>query len=190
VENPATLELHLFAGADNRFNLYEDDGETNAYERGRYAETGFAQQWAGQQLTVTIAPVSGSLLVTPPERRTRLHLHGIAQPDSIDLLLNGQPAAPEAMRYDAARATLELEPPPLAPTDSLVLTVATGAESLLSAPDHRADDVRRLLRHFRADVRVKAEIEADLPRLLAGNLSLDRYDLTPAQRGALENVLG
>jgi alpha-glucosidase (family GH31 glycosyl hydrolase) len=189
VDNPTTLELHLFAGADNRFSLYEDDGETTAYQQGHHAQTDFSLQWTGQQLTVTIAPVHGDLSVVPGERRYPLYLRGIAEPDQIELMQNGRATTPEAVQYDPNRATLRLDPPPLAPTDSLVLTVSTVETSLLAASDRRAKDVRRLLRHFRADVRVKAQVEADLPHLMAGQLTLDRYDLTPAQARALEQAL-
>jgi hypothetical protein len=190
VANPATLELHLFPGADNQFSLYEDDGETTAYQQGHQAQTSFALQWTGQQLSFTIAPVTGDLSVVPAERRYQLHLRGIVEPEEIKLMVNGQTATPESVRYDGERETLRLDPPPLAPTDSLVLTVTSSGLSLLAISDRRAGDVRRLLRHFRADVRVKAQIDADLPHLLAGQRTLDRYDLTAAQMRALEQVLG
>ena len=37
--NPVTLHLHVFAGADGHYDLYEDDGETQAYLQGAYAIT-------------------------------------------------------------------------------------------------------------------------------------------------------
>ena len=41
IENPKELDLYVFPGADNRFELYEDDGETTDYQRGKYAITAF-----------------------------------------------------------------------------------------------------------------------------------------------------
>ena len=57
VENPAQLELHVFPGADNRFVLYEDDGETLAYRQGRFAQTPMELQWGADRLTLAIGPV-------------------------------------------------------------------------------------------------------------------------------------
>ena len=41
IENPEELDVYVFPGADNRFELYEDDGETTDYQRGKYAITAF-----------------------------------------------------------------------------------------------------------------------------------------------------
>jgi alpha-glucosidase (family GH31 glycosyl hydrolase) len=188
-DNPATLELHLFAGADNRFDLYEDDGETTAYLRGQYALTEMTQAWSGPQLVFTIAPASGDPTAVPNRRRYRVRLHGVIEPDEIQVKVNGLPADAEAVEYDPAIELLSFNLPHLTPHDSLALTVSTSQPNLLSNRDRRAEQVRWLLRHFRLDVRVKAAIDADLPRLLAGELSLAGYDLTLAQRRALEVAL-
>jgi len=34
IANPTELTVHVFAGSDNRFELYEDDGDTQAYLAG------------------------------------------------------------------------------------------------------------------------------------------------------------
>ena len=39
VENPQNMKIKVFAGADNEFELYEDDGETYDYEKGKFAIT-------------------------------------------------------------------------------------------------------------------------------------------------------
>src|SRR4030042_5337774 len=39
ISNPTELELYIFPGARNSFNLYEDDGETTDYQHGKYALT-------------------------------------------------------------------------------------------------------------------------------------------------------
>jgi len=41
LDNPTELDIYVFPGADNSFALYEDDGETTDYERGKYAITHF-----------------------------------------------------------------------------------------------------------------------------------------------------
>jgi len=57
--NPARLTVHVFPGADKRrFTLYEDDGETTAYQRGAYALTALLQTWEG----VSLSTAAGTLL--------------------------------------------------------------------------------------------------------------------------------
>jgi alpha-glucosidase (family GH31 glycosyl hydrolase) len=72
IENPKELDLHIFPGADNVFDLYEDDGESTDYERGKYAVTRFSLQ--GEQFT--IHPARGDRSVIPAERAYHIHVHG------------------------------------------------------------------------------------------------------------------
>jgi alpha-glucosidase (family GH31 glycosyl hydrolase) len=103
IENPAELDLYVFPGADNLFELYEDDGETTDYQRGKYAITRFILE----KNVFTIQSVSGEAGLVPPERTYRIHLRGVDEITS----LNGQ--------YDPSTRTLSLEAVILTPTDSL-----------------------------------------------------------------------
>ena len=189
VGNPEKLTLHVFAGADNRFALYEDDGETTRYQHGHHALTMFEQRWGQNRLDFTVAPVIGEMALAPALRTVELVIHGVVQPDQVTLTLNGQPSPPFAMHYDAQAETLTVDGGVLQPVDALHLTLSTRQPSLLGRRDRRAENVRRILRAFRVDNQVKAEIDGDLPRLLDGKLALSRYALSAAQFSALHQTL-
>ena len=61
------LEIHLWRG-DGYFELYEDDGETNAYREGKYAITEFNLEENGDNLRLTITPPADSHGLLPDER--------------------------------------------------------------------------------------------------------------------------
>ena len=61
------LEIHLWRG-DGYFELYEDDGETNAYREGKYAITEFNLEENGDNLRLTITPPADSQGLLPDER--------------------------------------------------------------------------------------------------------------------------
>lgn len=42
MQNPSSLRLKVYAGADGNFELYEDDNETCAYEKGDCVKTVFS----------------------------------------------------------------------------------------------------------------------------------------------------
>jgi alpha-D-xyloside xylohydrolase len=48
----APLELRVYGGADGAFTLYEDDGDTNGYERGQYSEIPIAWHDGARRLTI------------------------------------------------------------------------------------------------------------------------------------------
>jgi len=71
LDNPTELDLYIFPGADNTFDLYEDDGETTDYQRGKYAITRF--ELKGD--TFIIHPAQGDLFVIPSQRKYRIHIN-------------------------------------------------------------------------------------------------------------------
>jgi alpha-glucosidase (family GH31 glycosyl hydrolase) len=77
IENPTELDIYIFPGADNTFDLYEDDGETTDYQQGKYAITRFSLKDGG----FTVHPAQGDLSVIPAQRTYRVHLHGVNRKD-------------------------------------------------------------------------------------------------------------
>ncbi len=96
VENPDVLELHVFPGVDNTFELYEDDGLTTDYQRGSHCITRFSLN----EGVFTIHAAKGDLHLIPASRTYRIHLHGLDQTvlDSI----SGE--------YNSQTQTLSMEP--------------------------------------------------------------------------------
>jgi len=104
LENPKELDLYVFPGADNRFELYEDDGETTDYQRGKYAITPFTLE----KNVFTIHRTMGDTSLIPAQRTYRVHLRGIDE--SARASLSGN--------YDSATRTLSLESVTLKPSDA------------------------------------------------------------------------
>ncbi len=99
VENPDELHLHLYAGADGRFVLFEDNGVSMAYRDGSYALTRFEQRRRGDQIDITIAPDGGDLSIEPTRRTYHLYVHGLSAPERTAASIDG---APLAVRVDEA----------------------------------------------------------------------------------------
>ena len=70
VDAPALLDLHLFAGADGDFALFEDDGETVRYRSGDYALTAMPAADDGAGAAAGNRPGGGG--AAPYSRRSRL----------------------------------------------------------------------------------------------------------------------
>ncbi|HSG34399.1 MAG TPA: TIM-barrel domain-containing protein, partial [Sphingomonadaceae bacterium] len=72
-DTSGALTLHVFAGADGRFTLYEDDGESLGYERGEYSRIPFS--WDDASRTLTIGAREGSYPEMISGRSIALVLH-------------------------------------------------------------------------------------------------------------------
>jgi hypothetical protein len=184
VENPVTMELMIFPGADNIFELFEDDGETTDYQRGEYALTKVEQIWSGDSLILTISPATGATEFIPEKRNYILKFRGVAAPEQISITRNDVTLTPE-FTYHAE--TLELASIRLEPCDELVVTLKG---DLLAPRDRLSEKLHKFLYQFKMDSWDKAEIARDWAQIAAGERSLSRYrNLTDAQRQVLEGLL-
>ncbi len=189
VGNPAALDVHVFAGADGDFTLYEDDGESLAYLRGASSRVAFAQRWSAEQMTVSIAPAKGATGHLPAERVYRLHLHGIAQPGRVDVRVDGEARPVEAI-YDAATETLRLAAFSAPLTAAVEVTLAVGEAGLRSRRDRAAEKCRAMLHAFRMETLAKQALAAHLSDFLADPAFLGRFRaaLSDTQARALLEV--
>jgi alpha-glucosidase (family GH31 glycosyl hydrolase) len=189
VANPDSLEVFIFPGADNRFELVEDDGETTDYQRGKYAVTVLSQEWREDELTFTIHPARGDLSIIPAQRAYALHLRGVAQPGQLDLKVNGG-AREGISNYDPETETVSLVGLLLTPEDELTLTVRAENGKLLGGKDRSSEKLRRMLSAFRMNTWVKARIEQIWPGIAAGEIALRSHpEFSDAQINALRSLL-
>lgn len=97
------LIVRCWPGEDGKTGsatLYEDDGQSEAYQKGAFAETQLAYARAGNQITVTVEPATGTYQGQPARRTVTIEL--AATPAARSAKVNGQPAKAE---YDAASFT-------------------------------------------------------------------------------------
>ena len=65
--NPDNMEILVYSG-NGKFSLYEDDGETENYKSGEYAQTAFEQEKSGDSIKFIIQSAQGDLSVLPAKR--------------------------------------------------------------------------------------------------------------------------
>lgn len=89
VENPSNLRIKVYAGASGEFELYEDDGVTEAYKDGAYAITKISYQ-DGRNPSVSVSKACGDLSVVPERRNFSIELIGITECNDISVLSDGE----------------------------------------------------------------------------------------------------
>ena len=186
VDNPVELNVLLFPGGDNRFELVEDDGSAIPYADGHSCRTVFEQRWVEQELNLTIHAVEGEASIIPPERSYHLTWRGVVSPGIIEIRVNGE-TRQVGWRYDPASESLQLDGILLAPQDTLSVRLAVGQGSLLSGRDRTVESLRKLLHAFKLDSDVKSNIDHEISAIQADPSRLARFQrhLSEAQIGAL-----
>ena len=190
LENPTELDVHVFAGADGAFNLYEDDGDSTAYLDGAHATTRFEQSWRGDRMVLTIHPVRGQARLVPSRRDYRLIFSGVRKLDEIEITVNGTPVQLESS-YNGLAETVTCRGLQLTPADRAVVTLSVRSGSLLSRRDRTEEKIAAMLPGFRLESRAKQGIDAQLPAIVADANLLGNYwmDLKDAQAIALAEII-
>lgn len=190
--NPHDMVLHLFAGASHSFTLYEDDGETAAYQQGSYAQTSYETDWQENMWRITLHPPQGEAKVTPAVRTYHLCLHGVIRPSSVNVVLNGVPQDCH-FGYEAEKGLVSIEPITVTRTGTVVITVLTNTAATLLRPlvDDTAAQFKRLLNYFRMDTNLKQGLWNEREAILAKPQKLAEYELalTNSQLQALYELL-
>ena len=68
VNSSNKLEIQIFPGKSNSYNLYEDDGITDKYKNGDYIITNIDYKWEKDNYKVVIKPVEGKNEIIPSKR--------------------------------------------------------------------------------------------------------------------------
>ena len=87
--NPQKLLVRVFRGT-NAFTLYEDDGETMAFEDGKFAETVLSVREAGKDLLFRINAAKGDLSLIPEKRDWKLVFDDIGKAQEITIKVGGR----------------------------------------------------------------------------------------------------
>lgn len=68
VKPPKKMEVHVFPGESNSYNLYEDDGISNLYKEGYYIVTNIDYNYRENNYTLIIRPIEGKTGIIPEKR--------------------------------------------------------------------------------------------------------------------------
>jgi alpha-glucosidase (family GH31 glycosyl hydrolase) len=79
------LIVNVYGDGDSRFDLYEDDGISLGYERGRYALTPMTYHTSGSAHELVIGPTAGSFAGQGAARRCEVRIHTSRRPAAISL---------------------------------------------------------------------------------------------------------
>ena len=189
VDNPNELHVHVFAGADHAFTLYEDDGESNAYRVGHACRTTFTQHWAADRLEFAVGAPVGDPALIPPQRTYTIYLHGIRENASIAIMIDGRPV-PAAGIYHADTETLQISG--IAVDGSSTVNIILQNDSgLLARRDRKREKLLHMLRFFRLHTGVRNQIAANIDAILADPAQIAPYGIAMSepQARALAEVL-
>ena len=97
LQNVPEMDVLVFPGASNTFELYEDIGDYSDYQNGGFAQTRMCLQW-GDSAHFTIAPAAGDVSLIPRTRSWNIKLRGFHKDACVSVLVNGDEVAAQICR--------------------------------------------------------------------------------------------
>ncbi len=80
---PKTLEIQIFPGKSNKYELYEDDGVSSLYKKGYFIKTEIEYNYFPSNYTVIIRPVAGKSNIIPDKRNYRIVFRNVKYADEV-----------------------------------------------------------------------------------------------------------
>ena len=84
--SPKTMEVHVFPGKSNIYNLYEDDGVSSLYNQGYFIVTRFDYNYLENNYNLIIRPFEGKSKIIPDKRNYRIRFRNTREPRNVDVL--------------------------------------------------------------------------------------------------------
>lgn len=129
--NPAELDVLIYRG-NNTFRMYEDDGVTNDYEKGIFAETPLTVKEDGTTVTFVIGAAEGEKELLPEKRSYSLKFKDITASEEITVKVNGRKRSVKSAREGK---TVCVNIDNLSPADTAEVTLAKC--TFLANPDKK-----------------------------------------------------
>ena len=81
--NPSDLEIHVFPGENNTYNLYEDDGISSLYRDGYYLITQIDYNYLPNNYTLIIRSLEGKSGIVPDKRNYKIRFRNTKHSDEV-----------------------------------------------------------------------------------------------------------
>jgi alpha-glucosidase (family GH31 glycosyl hydrolase) len=162
--NPEELEIHIYPGDDNKFELYEDNGLES------YSLTTLTSKWSEKGWHFEIAPVTGDTSHLPIMRTFQIHIHNLLPESEILLRLNDENL--ECVKtYQPGNKTITLSDIPLSARDRMNIEI----QPVLNRTQSLWDVITRMIYAFRMDTWDKEHLTRQLKEIIEYPLELSRY---------------
>lgn len=90
INPPKNMEIHVFPGQNNQYNLYEDDGVSDLYKRGFYLLTSIEYNYLPSNYTMIIRAVEGKSGIIPDARNYKIRFRNTKKASDVIVYFNSQ----------------------------------------------------------------------------------------------------
>ena len=180
--SPKSMEIHVFPGKSNAYNLYEDDGFTNLHSEGYYLLTRVDYNYLTNNYTLIIRPTEGKSGIVPDVRNYRIKFRNTREANEVLTYLDGTEI--EHMNYvEDNDFIVEIYS---VPTTKQLTINCKGQDIEIDAVRLLNDDIDSII----SDIPIKTVLKEEIGDIMFANIPINdkRIKLKKLQRSGLAPV--
>ena len=180
--SPSSMEVHIFPGKSNIYNLYEDDGYTSLYQDGYYIVTRFDYNYLENTYTLIIRPFEGKSGIIPAFRNYRIRFRNTKESGEVQVLLENN-NVPYNAYVDNNDFVIEVDK---VDTAKQLTIICKGRDIEIDAKRIIKDDIDSII----SDLKIPTSIKNRIAEIMysSEDISKKRVDLRKLHGNGLENV--
>ena len=151
---PKSMEIHVFPGKSNVYNLYEDDGYSSLYKEGYFINTRIEYNYLENNYTVIIRPMEGKTGIIPDLRDYRIRFRNVKESDDVKAFVENNPI-PLKSYEDGTDFVVEVQD---APTTKQLTINCKGNDIEIDAVRIINDDIDSIISELQIKTSLKLEI--------------------------------
>lgn len=178
---PTDLEIQVFAGENNVYTMYEDDGISSLYKEGYYLKTEITYNYMPSNYTVIVRAVEGKNGIIPEKRNYKIRFRNTKETETVSVYFN-ENKIEETHYVENNDFIVEVKEVPT--VGQLTITVK-GTDIETSAVHVMQDDIDDILSNLQIQTVLKEEISKII--FSEDDLRIKRINLTKLKKKGLDS---
>ncbi len=163
---PKTMEIHVFPGKSNQYNLYEDDGFSNLYKDGYYLLTRVDYNYMTNNYTLIIRPVEGKTGIVPAKRNYRIRFRNTREANDVIVYIDNEKVQVESYVEDT---DFVVEIPDVNTTKQLTIN-CKGKDIEIDAVRLINEDIDSII----SDLQISTNLKVEIGNIVFSNFGMER----------------
>lgn len=163
---PKDMEIQIFPGRSNTYNLYEDDGVSDLYKKGFYLITQIDYNYMPNNYTVILRAVEGKSGIVPEKRNYKFVFRNTKQASDVIVYYNDTEVGSNSY-VKGPDFIVEVEDIPT--TGQLTLN-CKGKDIEISAERIINEDIESII----SDLQIETSMKEKIDKILFGNLPIKK----------------
>lgn len=159
--SPENMEIHVFPGKSNSYNLYEDDGISSLYKNGYYIITSIEYKYEEDKFSLTLRPVDGKSGIIPNERNYKIKFRNTGHVNNIQVFIGEERIDNVNSYVDDTDFIVEIEK---VPTTRQLTIECSGNSIEINSARLINEDIESIIN----DAKIKTELKSMIADIMFG----------------------